>query len=460
MLRSLYISLVYGMFLCAGFVAPFVLGLGYVWVDTFQPQNVVYSMLTEIPVAQVMGITAIVAYVLLDRRSPPSIGLVTVLSVLMLIWITYTTLDAPVAPQFAFQKYNWASKTILFSLFMPVLFRSRVQIEAFLQIYVFSLAVQFLPFAAKTLISGGAYGISFGVVAGNSGLSEGSTLSTACLIASLMCLYLARHQTILPRRPIVAWGFLGLFVMCIVAGIGTYERTALVGTVVVLAGLWLTSKRKWLYAIPAIVAGVLFLAYIATSESDWAQRMQTIADPNEGSTYGRILVWKWTLKFVQDHPFGGGFYAYVIDTISAPATADFPDGIVIHGKAFHSIYFEMLGENGWPGLLLFLALVAASAWTLFKVRLAARKLPGMQWCSDMAFMGLMSLAVLTVCGAFISIAFLPEMYYAFALAAMLRQHVRAVQRRMKQDQIRAAERDAHRPIADDDALAAEWGALA
>ena len=460
MLRSLWISLVYGMFLCAGFAAPFVLGLGYVWVDTFQPQNVVYSMLTEIPVSQVMGVATIIAYVLLDRRSPPSIGLVTVLSVMMLMWITYTTLNEPVVPQFALQKYNWASKTILFSLFMPALFRSRVQIEAFLHIYVFSLAVQFVPFAAKTLISGGAYGINFGVVAGNSGLSEGSTLSTACLIASMMCLYLARHQTILPQHRIVSLGFLGLFVMCIVAGIGTYERTALVGTVVVLAGLWLISKRKLLYAVPAVAAGALFLLYLTTSDSEWAQRMLTISDPNEGSTYGRILVWKWTLNFVQDHPFGGGFYAYMIDTITSPATPDFPDGLVIHGKAFHSIYFEMLGENGWPGLFLFLALMAGSAWTFLRVRHLCQILPGMQWCADLAFMGLMSLAVLLVCGAFISIAFLPEVYYSIALSAMLRQHVRGVQRRMKLDALRAAERGMHRQSADQDSLAAEWGALA
>ncbi len=38
MLRSLYISLVYGVFLFGGFVAPFTMGLGYVWVDTFTPQ--------------------------------------------------------------------------------------------------------------------------------------------------------------------------------------------------------------------------------------------------------------------------------------------------------------------------------------------------------------------------------------------------------------------------------------
>jgi probable O-glycosylation ligase (exosortase A-associated) len=460
MLRSLYISLIYGMFLCAGFAAPFGLGLGYVWVDVFQPQNVVYSILSEIPVSQVMGVAAIGGYLLLDRRAPPSIGLVTILTVLMLMWITYTTYNAPVAPQFAVQKYGWASKTVMFSLFMPALFRSRVQIEAFLHIYVFSLGVQFLPFAIKTLISGGAYGVSLGVVAGNSGLSEGSTLSTACLIASLMCLYLARHQIILPQWRSVSLGFVALFVLCIVAGLGTYERTALVGAGVVLAGLWLISDRKLLYAMVAAGALALFLAYLVSANTDWSQRMLTITDPHEGSTFGRILVWRWTLDFVRDHPFGGGFYAYMVDTITMPASPDLPDGLVIKAKAFHSIYFEMLGENGWPGLFLFLGLLLASAWTFLRVRRTSKRLPGMQWCADMAFMGLMWLAVVAVCGLFISIAFLPQMYYAFALAAMLRQHVRQVQKRIKREHLKAAEQDLARRALDQDGFPADFGAFA
>ena len=71
MLRSLFLTLVYLSFICLGVAAPFVLTLGYVWVDTFQPQAVAYIILNQIPVALIMGVAALASYFLMDRRSPP-----------------------------------------------------------------------------------------------------------------------------------------------------------------------------------------------------------------------------------------------------------------------------------------------------------------------------------------------------------------------------------------------------
>ena len=68
MLRSLWLLLVCASFLGVSGSAPFVATLGYVWVDTFGPQNVAYILLNQIPVAMIMGAVAVGAYLLLDRR--------------------------------------------------------------------------------------------------------------------------------------------------------------------------------------------------------------------------------------------------------------------------------------------------------------------------------------------------------------------------------------------------------
>lgn len=62
MLRSLWLLGIYLMFLGIGTTAPFVLVLGYVWVDTFRPQQVAYLFLNQIPVALIMGACAVAAY--------------------------------------------------------------------------------------------------------------------------------------------------------------------------------------------------------------------------------------------------------------------------------------------------------------------------------------------------------------------------------------------------------------
>ena len=77
--------------------------------------------------------------------------------------------------------------------------RSRVQIEAFVQVYVLSLAANFIPFAAKVLISGGGYGRNLGLQGGNANLAEGGLLSVAVLMTIPLSLYLARHTQLLPR---------------------------------------------------------------------------------------------------------------------------------------------------------------------------------------------------------------------------------------------------------------------
>lgn len=444
MLRSLWVTAVYALFLVGGLVAPFVMALGYIWVDNFTPQNVVYSILTEIPVSQIMAIATIGMYVLRDRKHPPRIGLTMMLMMLMLFWCTYTTFDDPVSPIDARSKWDWASKVILFALFMPALFRSRTQIEAFLHIFVLSLSAQVLPYAAKTLISGGNYGANLGLVSGNSNLAEGSTLATVAAIAAVYSVHLARFQTILPKWRVIRWGYFGMAAACIVAGIGTYERDALVGAGVLGGALWLRSRHKLAWATGVVLLAIAMSGFLFETNSPWVARMMTIRDIHESSMYGRILVWQWTWDFLQTHPFGGGFYAYVTDTISFPPTPAYPDPVIIHGKAFHSIYFELLGEQGWPGLFLFLGLIATSFRNLSRAKSIALKSESMAWMIDLAYGIQVSLVMLLLCGAFISIAFQPVMYYAFAVSVMLREHARRVQLRQLEDAVRRAERDEQR----------------
>ena len=279
-------------------------------------------------------------------------------------------------------KWSVAIKTLLFSAFLPFVFRSRTHIEAFLQVYLFSLAVQFVPFGLKTLISGGGYGRNLGVLGGNTPLSEGATLAAVTLMLVPIILYLNKHGTLLPKTRITAIMYVGLAVLAVAASIGTYERTALIGFGVVGISVWRRAKRKIIWAIVGV--GVV-CALIAFGSAQWLGRMSTTTNyENEDSALGRILVWEWTLEFVAEHPQGGGFNSYVTDTIKFPATDAHPT-TVIHGKAFHSIYFEVLGEQGWFGLGLFLTLIVNSLLMLRTVALRCREVEGMEWCRDMAF---------------------------------------------------------------------------
>ena len=415
MIRSLFVTAIFLTFVGLGVGTPFVLTLGYAWVDTFRPQAVAYIILNQIPVALIMGVLAPFSYLMMDRRSPPRLTLPTALTVMMGCWVTASLVWAEM-PQEAWEKWDWAFKTVMFSAFIPVVIRSRVQIEAFAQTYVFSLAANFIPFGVKVLISGGGYGRNLGLEGGNSNLSEGGLLSAICLMAIPLALHLARHTQLLPRNRMVAVGYVGLCGLALVTAVGTFERSALVGLVVMGVYMLTRSRHKVLFGC-CLVAITLVLVY--TMSASWDARITTIQDPTkETSALTRLLVWKWTFNYALSHPFGGGFNAYMVDRI------EYPDGQVIFGRAFHSIYFEVLGEQGWVGLGLFLGAAVSAFFGLRRLAKRVRNVPHLAWCADMSDALQTGLAVFMTSGAFVGIAFQPAFWYFIAMSVSLREYVR------------------------------------
>ena len=419
MLRSLWLLFVYISFLGLSTSAPFVATLGYVWVDTFTPQNVAYIILNQIPVALLMGAAAVGLYLLLDRRLPPRLSAETALMIAIVLWVNLTMIWAQV-PDAAWEKWDWACKTLVFASFIPLVIRSRIQIEAFAQTYVLSLAANIIPFGVKTLISGGGYGSNLGLQSGNSGLSEGGLLSTVCLMAVPLALHLARHSQLVPRFrlvPLVYWGIAGL---AVVTAVGTYERSALIGLVVLGLYMWTRSRHKLGFGIIAVAVACLM---IYTTSSAWNDRVASIGNfQKENSAYTRILVWKWTLGFVAEHPLGGGFQTYLINHVEIPGTDDTP-ATVQFGRAFHSIYFEVLGEQGYPGLALFLGLTALTFIKLRRLAKKARAHPDLEWLASLSNALQSGLAVFMTSGAFVGIAFQPMYWYFIALGISLNAYL-------------------------------------
>jgi probable O-glycosylation ligase (exosortase A-associated) len=422
-LRSLFLLFIYASFVGLTVNAPFVATLGYVWVDTFQPQQIAYIILNQIPVAMILGLAAFGGYLLVDRRDPPPVTRETILQLTMAVWVTCTTLWAQV-PDAAWAKWDWAFKTLVFAAFIPYSIRSRVQIEAFAQTYVFSLAANFIPFGLKTLISGGGYGVNLGLEGGNTGLSEGGLLSTVCLMAVPLAMHLAQHSQLLPRwkiLPLAYWATAGL---AIATAVGTFERSALLGLVVLGGYMWLRSKNKLLLgaAIAAVGAVIIY-----STASSYANRMSTIGTyQSDASAYTRILVWKWTLNFIASHPFGGGFQTYLINSVELPATGGTPAHVEF-GRAFHSSYFEVLGEHGYVGMAIFLTIAISMFLRLNRIAKRARPHPELQWVVSMSNALQSGFAVFMSSGAFVGIAFQPIFWYFVAMGVSLHAYLYRVE---------------------------------
>jgi putative inorganic carbon (hco3(-)) transporter len=215
--------------------------------------------------------------------------------------------------------------------------------------------------------------------------------------------------------------YAGVAALAIVTALGTYERSALIGLLVVGFYMFLRSRRKFVYGI---VAGVAAVVIIVAAAGTWSDRVSSIGNYQaDGSAMTRILVWQWTLGYVSTHPLGGSFDAFAINTIVMPPDALNPEGSIQTGRAYHSIYFEVLGELGWPGLAIFLLTAFSSLYNLVRLSRKCRKSPDLVWVADMSDAVQSGMMAFLSAGAFVGIAFQPPFWYFVSMVICLRAYV-------------------------------------
>jgi O-antigen ligase len=146
---------------------------------------------------------------------------------------------------------------------------------------------------------------------------------------------------------------------------------------------------------------------------------------------------------VKDRPFGGGFEAYrqnriQVQTVNAQTTGDLQMVATRtqadQGRAWHSAYFEMLGEQGWPGLILFFLIHGTGLVRMEMIRRRYRRAEGEdEWIAPLAT-ALQHFQLIYLVGAlFVAVAFQPFIWMALGVQigfdTWLRQRERAQAKR-------------------------------
>jgi probable O-glycosylation ligase (exosortase A-associated) len=257
------------------------------------------------------------------------------------------------------------------------------------------------------------------MVTNNSGLYEGSTISTVAIAIIPLIVWFTRHGTIFAPDWRVKGFCYALIFACLLIPVGTSTRTGLL-CIGLLALLMIRDARRKFVYLAAL--GCLGLAAIPFLPSSFTERMGTIKTYQaDASASTRIAVWQWTMDYVKTHPMGGGFEAYRQNRIryEKVAVQGEGDGVakvernleVDKARAYHSAYFEMLGEQGYPGLAIWLLINLAGLFRMEVLRRRYRKAePGQEWIAPLAS-ALQSAHVIYMLGAtFIAIAFQPFVY--------------------------------------------------
>jgi len=408
--------------LAFGLKRPFLFTLAYAYVDIVSPQRLSYFLINALPLSLTMAALAVGAWFVADDKKNFTVTGRQWLMLVLLVYAGLTTIYADM-PVEAWEKWDWAWKALAFAIFLPLTLRTRLRLESFLLFMTLSAGAIVIVGGIKTVLSGGGYGELNLMVSNNSGLYEGSIISTFAIALIPVILWFARHGTIFAPDWRVKCFCAALIFACLLIPIGTEARTGLV-CIGVLGVLTLRNvQRRFLYIAGA---GLLGLAAIPFLPSSFTSRMETIQGYKaDESANTRLAVWGWTLGYVQDHPFGGGFEAYrqnqiQVQTVDARISGDVEQvntrTQADSGRAWHSAYFEMLGEQGWPGLFLFLLIHFTGLVRMERLRRRYRGRTGDEaWVAPLATALQNFQIVYLVGGLFVAVAFQPFIWMGIAV---------------------------------------------
>jgi probable O-glycosylation ligase (exosortase A-associated) len=363
----------------------------------------------------------------------------------LLAYCGWTTLNAQY-PVEALTKWDWVWKALLFATFLPLTLRTRLRLEAAALFMVLSAGAIIIAGGIKTVAGGGGYATLALFVNDNSGLYEGSTLSMVAIALIPLIIWVARNGTIYPKSKWTLLFAAALTFACMLIPIGTQTRTGLI-CIGVLGVLMLRSvKHRFLYMGAAAAVLALTVPFLPAS---YTARMSTIENAQgDESASTRLAVWRWTLDYAKDHPLGGGFDAYRANSFTYKKRVTTGEGnseavelieITDKARAYHSAYFEMLGEQGWPGLGLWLWLQVLGLWQMERVRRILRKSedPGDRAWRSLATALQQGQVIYLVGALFVGIAFQSFIYMLIALQIALTNLVTRREKARREDERKA-----------------------
>lgn len=390
---------------------PFILARPYVgllvwsWLGYMNPNRLCYGFAVSFPWVQLIAIVTLVSFLISGERKKIPWSTVSVLLVLLLVWTGVTTFYA-VMPDDAWLKWQEFAKVLVMVFVTLAMVNTRERMHWLVWLIVVSIGFYGVKGGVFTVMRGGAHHV---MGPPNSFIADNNALALAlCMVLPLM-----RYLQLQASRKVIRVGLGISMLLTGIAVLGTYSRGGLIGLVIVAGALFLKTRRR--FAMVLVIVAVGFTAYHFMPEQ-WIARMDTLHDARQTSSgESRIQSWKFAANVAIHHPLvGGGFDDYQSTSLwAAYAPEDATQ------RAIHSIYFRTLGEQGFPGLVIFLALLGASWRNCRRVRKRTRDLPEQKWAYDLASMMQVTLIAFMAAGAFLPMPYFDLSYQLMALTALL-----------------------------------------
>ncbi|SFU46954.1 putative O-glycosylation ligase, exosortase A system-associated [Pseudoduganella namucuonensis] len=385
------------------FKRPAVGVMVYACVSLMNPHRLAYGAAYLFPFALLICVTTLLSLIASKEAKKLPGSPVPVMMIILFSFMTLTCLLAK-EQDAAWTEWNRVVKTYLMVLITICAIRTGAEVRALAWTVGLSVGFWGIKGGVFTILSGGS---SHVLGPAGSYISDNNTIA----LSQVTVLPILWFMMLTAKNKWIKRACLGAVVLTFAAVIGTYSRGALLGGAAMVFFLWLKSGNKFRAVIVlALLAPLIFMAI----PEKWLGRMETIDNYQEDtSAMGRINAWQFAINVATANPLGGGFGVFSRNMFSTYAPD--PD----HYHVAHSIYFQVLGEHGFLGLLLFLGMLFGAWRTGSKVIRFCQDKPDLAWARALASMCQVSMIGYMVCGAFLTLAYYDLPYYIYALMALL-----------------------------------------
>jgi probable O-glycosylation ligase (exosortase A-associated) len=392
---------------------PWIGVLTWSWLGYMNPHRMTWGFAYDLPFGMMVMLATVVGLVITKDKK----GLPNAIEVYLLLalwgWFLVTTLFA-FYPDEAWIQFNKVSK-ILVGIFLSLfLLQDARKVRAL--IWVIALSIGFFG------VKGGIFSIMTGAqnqVLGprDSFISGNTEIGLALNMVIPLLIFLQREETRAWRRRML----MAAAILSIIASLGTYSRGALIGLAVVVPLVFLKSRAR-LILLPLLAIAIVVLPSVMPRQ--WLERMGTIETYDQDvSANQRLNSWYVARELAKDYPImGGGFRTFSRDIYEA-----YMPGYKYAENALdaHSIYFQVLGEHGFTGRVLFVALIASTLLSLRRLIWKTRRDPSQQWICNCAQMLEVSVLAYAVSGAFLSMSYFDLFYHQVVITVILKTLVTA-----------------------------------
>ena len=397
---------------------PFVGILLWSWISFMNPHRLVYGPAGPMPWAMMVFAATLLGCLLAGEPKRFALNAVTGLIITLMLLFTFTTLMALGNPPDVWAKYQFVEKVLLGLLLTASLLTERRRVHAMVWIMVISIGYYGVRGGIFSLLTGGSYRV-WGPE--QTMIFDNNHLAAAMLVTLPLMNYLRMQSRNAPIRI----GLAAAMCFTLLATITSYSRGALLGLAAATAVLWWRSSRK---LATGAVLGVVLAGALAFMPAEWTERMHSIRSYDaDASASERLVLWGISLKLATANPlsgsgFTGPYNRQVVDTVAPGGPA----------RAVHSIWFELLGEHGFPTFVAWVSLTLAGIYYTFRIVSLTRRRPELAWAYDFGRMAQVSIVAYLVSGSFLSLSYW-DFYWTLlvviaATHAIAREAVRAEER--------------------------------